>query len=187
MRRTNINNFFCSSSLWTCSHHMVILRSQNKITIFLWRDSFNHYSRALLRSPPWPDSRSETFSFLRPPLCATWPFASWNPWIPSFWWGSCRRLTWTTPPPAGPSQSSTAHRTWRVRHGSNVNPLSPHDALKHHFTSLKNHIIFQLLGVLGWIFHETGLPIHGNFLIFHPLQVIFIHYQLRIATAIRDL
>ena len=25
---------FCSSSLWTCSHYMVILRSQNKITDF---------------------------------------------------------------------------------------------------------------------------------------------------------
>ena len=25
----------CSSSLWTCLHHMVILRSQNKITDFL--------------------------------------------------------------------------------------------------------------------------------------------------------
>ena len=26
---------FCSSSLWTCLHHMAILRSQNKITDFL--------------------------------------------------------------------------------------------------------------------------------------------------------
>ena len=25
---------FCSSSLWTCLHHMVILKSQNKITDF---------------------------------------------------------------------------------------------------------------------------------------------------------
>ena len=25
----------CSSSLWTCLHHMVILKSQNKITDFL--------------------------------------------------------------------------------------------------------------------------------------------------------
>ena len=30
---------FCSSSLWTCLHHMVILRSQNKIT-----DFFNDFS-----------------------------------------------------------------------------------------------------------------------------------------------
>ena len=28
-------NNFCSSSLWTCLHHMVILRSQNKITNYL--------------------------------------------------------------------------------------------------------------------------------------------------------
>ena len=27
---------FCSSSLWTCLHHMVILKSQNRITNFLW-------------------------------------------------------------------------------------------------------------------------------------------------------
>ena len=36
---------FCSSSLWTCLHHMVILRSQNKITNFLmilaWASPFN--------------------------------------------------------------------------------------------------------------------------------------------------
>ena len=29
-----------------------------------------------------------------------------------------------------------------------VNPLSPHDALKHHFTSLKTDLIFLQLGVL---------------------------------------
>ena len=28
------------------------------------------------------------------------------------------------------------------------NPLSPHDALKHHFTSLKTDLIFLQLGVL---------------------------------------
>ena len=36
---------FCSSSLWTCLHHMVILRSQNEITNFLmilaWASPFN--------------------------------------------------------------------------------------------------------------------------------------------------
>ena len=35
----------CSSSLWTCLHHMVILRNQNKITNFLmilsWVWAFN--------------------------------------------------------------------------------------------------------------------------------------------------
>ena len=32
--------------------------------------------------------------------------------------------------------------------GENFNPLSPHNALKHHFTSLKVNLIFQQLGVL---------------------------------------
>ena len=46
------------------------------------------------------------------------------------------------------------------------NPLSPHDALKHHFTSLKTYFIFLQQRVLKKKFHETGLPIHGNFLYF---------------------
>ena len=46
------------------------------------------------------------------------------------------------------------------------NPLSPHDALEHHFTSLKTDLIFLQLGILEWTFHETSLPIHGNFLQF---------------------
>ena len=37
---------FCTFSLWTCLHHMVILRSQNKITIFFmilaWASPFNY-------------------------------------------------------------------------------------------------------------------------------------------------
>ena len=37
---------FCSSSLWTCLDHMVILRSQNKITdfsmILAWASPFNY-------------------------------------------------------------------------------------------------------------------------------------------------
>ena len=59
-----------------------------------------------------------------------------------------------------------------------LNPLTPHDALKHHFTSLKTDLIFLQLGILEYIFHETVLPIHGNFRHFsptsnhlHPLQV----------------
>ena len=44
------------------------------------------------------------------------------------------------------------------------NPLSPHDALKHHFTTLKRQWIFLQPRVLERNFHETGLPIHGNFL-----------------------
>ena len=30
-----------------------------------------------------------------------------------------------------------------------INPLGPHDALKHHFTSLKTQLISLQLGVLG--------------------------------------
>ena len=46
MCSTKIENF-SSSSLWTCLHHMVILRSRNKITDFLmilaWASPFNFY------------------------------------------------------------------------------------------------------------------------------------------------
>ena len=49
-----------------------------------------------------------------------------------------------------------------------VNPLSPHDAIKHHFTSLKTDLIFLQLRVLEYISHETVLPIHGNFRHFSP-------------------
>ena len=40
-----------------------------------------------------------------------------------------------------------------------LDPLSPHDAFKHQFTSLKTDLFFLQLGVL-----ETLLPIQGNFL-----------------------
>ena len=44
MRSSKIKKL-CSFSLWTCLHHMVILRSQNKITDFLmilaWASPFN--------------------------------------------------------------------------------------------------------------------------------------------------
>ena len=49
-----------------------------------------------------------------------------------------------------------------------INPLSPHDALKHHFTSLETDLIFLQPRVLERKFHETGLPIHGNFLYISP-------------------
>ena len=43
---------FCSSSLWTCLHHMVILSSQNKITDFLmilaWANPFKQPSTEVL-------------------------------------------------------------------------------------------------------------------------------------------
>ena len=32
MRSTQIKKNFCGSSLWTCVHHMVILKNQKKIT-----------------------------------------------------------------------------------------------------------------------------------------------------------
>ena len=42
---------FCSSSLWTCLHH-IILRSQNKITDFLmilaWASLFKHKAKNLV-------------------------------------------------------------------------------------------------------------------------------------------
>ena len=68
-----------------------------------------------------------------------------------------------------------------------LNPLSPHDALKHHFTSLKTDLIFLQPRVLERKFHETGVPIHGIFFTFYPHQIIFTHYKSRIATAIRGL
>ena len=33
-----------------------------------------------------------------------------------------------------------------------LNPLSPRDALKHHFTSMKTHLIFLQQRGLEWIF-----------------------------------
>ena len=35
-----------------------------------------------------------------------------------------------------------------LEHNAPLNPLSPHDALKHHFTALKTDLIFPQLGVL---------------------------------------
>ena len=47
---------FCSSSLWTCLHHMVILRSQNKITDFLmilaWACPLSTFSVLSIRTHP---------------------------------------------------------------------------------------------------------------------------------------
>ena len=49
MRSTKIIKI-CSSSLCTCLHHMVILRTRNKITDFLmilaWASPFNHCTRS---------------------------------------------------------------------------------------------------------------------------------------------
>ena len=61
---------------------------------------------------------------------------------------------------------------------ANINPLSPHDALKHHFTYLKTDFILLKPKVSERKFNETGLSIHDIFLNFettsdhiHPLQV----------------
>ena len=50
-----------------------------------------------------------------------------------------------------------------IRFQADFNPLSRHNALKHHFTSLKTDLIFLQQMVLEQNFHETNLPIHGNF------------------------
>ena len=67
----------------------------------------------------------------------------------------------------------------QIFHISRLNPLSPHDALKHHFTSLKTVLIFLQLGgfrtkisikliyqymVIFFIFQTTSSHLH-------PLQV----------------
>ena len=70
----------------------------------------------------------------------------------------------------------------------NINPLSPHDAMKHHITSLKTDLIFLHPRVLEWEFQRNWFTNTWQFsLIFKPHQTIFIHYKSRIATAIRGL
>ena len=59
---------------------------------------------------------------------------------------------------------------------TNINALIPHDALKHHFTSLKTDLIFLQLRVLERQFPCNWFINTWQFsLIFRPLQVIFIH------------
>ena len=45
-----------------------------------------------------------------------------------------------------------------------LNPLSPHDALKHHSTSLNSDLIFLQLRFQTENSHKNGLPVRGNFL-----------------------
>ena len=68
-----------------------------------------------------------------------------------------------------------------------IKPLNPHDALKHHFESLKNDLISWNLGVLKRKILWNCLKITVYVFICHQLQVIFIHFKSRIATAIRGL
>ena len=68
------------------------------------------------------------------------------------------------------------------------NPLSPHDASKHHFISLKTDLIFLQQRVLERKFPRNWFASTWQFsLIFKPPQVIFIHYKSRIAVAISGL
>ena len=67
-------------------------------------------------------------------------------------------------------------------------PLSPHDALKHHFTSLKTDLILLQPRVLEWKIPWNWFTNTWQFsLIFKPHQIIFNHYKSRIAAAIRGL
>ena len=60
--------------------------------------------------------------------------------------------------------------------------------LKHIFISLKTYLIFLQPRALECIFPWNWFTNTWKFsLIFHPLQIIFIHYKSRIATAIRGL
>ena len=62
-----------------------------------------------------------------------------------------------------------------------IDPLSPRDALKHHLTSLKTDLIPLQLGVLELKFPLNWLTNTWQFsLIFHPLKIIFIHYNSRL-------
>ena len=57
-------------------------------------------------------------------------------------------------------------------------PSSPHDALKHHFTSLKTDLIFLQPRFLEWKFLWNWFTNTWQFsLIFRPHQIIFIHYK----------
>ena len=68
------------------------------------------------------------------------------------------------------------------------NPLSPHDTLKHHFTSLKTDSIFLKPMFLERKFPWNWFTNAWQFsLILKPHPIIFIHYKSRIATAIRGL
>ena len=67
-----------------------------------------------------------------------------------------------------------------------VNPLSSHDAMKHHFTSPKTHLIFLQLVVLEWKFPRNWFTNTTQFSwIFYSHQII--HYKSRIAAAIHHL
>ena len=90
-------------------------------------------------------------------------------WRVILWVVSVLLVTWTTHTVAVLfSCRSASSSAWEWAFFSVVtiyfiffNPLSPHDACKHHFTSLKTNSIF----LQNEYFHESGLPIHSNFLL----------------------
>ena len=59
--------------------------------------------------------------------------------------------------------------------------LSPHDALKHHFTSLKTDLILLKLGGFRRKISMKLLPIHSNF------PTFFIHFKSSLFTTSREL
>ena len=61
------------------------------------------------------------------------------------------------------------------------------EGLKHHFASWKNDLIFWSLVVLGRHFSWNCFKNNSIFFFCYPLEVIFIYYKSRIATAIRGL
>ena len=71
---------------------------------------------------------------------------------------------------------------------SMINPLRPHDALKHHFTSLKTDLFFLQPGVLDRKFPWNSFTNTWHFSKkIHPHQIIFNHYKSRIPAASRGL
>ena len=80
--------------------------------------------------------------------------------------------------------------SWQFRNVCSkwITPLNPHDALKHHFTSLKTDFIWSKPRVLVRKFSMKLVYKYMVIIfIFKPHQIIFIHYKSRIATAIRGL
>ena len=76
---------------------------------------------------------------------------------------------------------------WSSGDMSLFNPLSPHDALKHHFTSLKTQFISLQLRFLEGKFPLNWFNNKWQFsLIFLPHHVIFTHYKTRIVVGEDD-
>ena len=58
-----------------------------------------------------------------------------------------------------------------------LNPLSPHDAIKHHFTSLKTYLIFSQLGFFN---RQISMKLFYEYVvIYHPAQTNNIGIQMK--------